>query len=216
MTSWLVISLMRTKIRKLGSLSDLLLKHIVKKIISILIPLNDIRNKIIWKFSPDRKLSVKIATWTNNDKITPHPRAKLLNHIQKLNLIPKIKLFAGKLIRGKLPTRGGLRNIRIDTNGNCSFCHNRVENIYYVFKDRCFIQKIWNIFIEYCRTPIKSNLHFIDWIEYIWEYEKVYIKNFGKPLEKILVIAWAIWTQPKQYQFQKRDRPAGSDCKSSG
>lgn len=40
----------------------------------------------------------------------------MLNHILKLKKIPKIKLFAGKFIRGKIFTRGNLRSIGIDIN----------------------------------------------------------------------------------------------------
>lgn len=47
---------------------------------------------------------VKTATWTNNDKITPHPRVKLLHYIWKLKLLPKIKTFVWKLIKDKIPT----------------------------------------------------------------------------------------------------------------
>lgn len=45
--------------------------------------------------------------------------------------------------------------------------------------DCCFNQETCNTIVEYCSTPIKSNLHFIDWIEYIWKYEKVYNKVCG-------------------------------------
>lgn len=38
-------------------LSELLPKNIVEKIISITIPLNDIHNKIIWKFFPENILN---------------------------------------------------------------------------------------------------------------------------------------------------------------
>lgn len=54
-------------------------------------------------------LKINTLLWTNNDKISHHPKAKLLNSICKLKLIPKIELFAWKLIRGKIPTKGNLR-----------------------------------------------------------------------------------------------------------
>lgn len=46
------------------------------------------------KFSSDGKFSVGTATWTNNGHSPPHPRTKLLNHIWRLKLTCKIKLFA--------------------------------------------------------------------------------------------------------------------------
>lgn len=89
----LVILLVRTE--KLRDLSELLPKHIMEKIISIPIPLNNTQDKIMWN---DENYSVKRATWANNDRIHPQPKANMLNLIWKLNLNPKKKLFAWKLI----------------------------------------------------------------------------------------------------------------------
>lgn len=62
-----------------------------------------------------------ISHLANNDKIPPHPKAKLLDHIWKLKMIPKLKLFAWKLIRRKIPTRRYLRTIEMDINGDFPF-----------------------------------------------------------------------------------------------
>lgn len=45
---------------------------------NIFIPMNNIQEKLTWTFSSIGKLFVKAATWTNNDQILSHPRAKLL------------------------------------------------------------------------------------------------------------------------------------------
>lgn len=68
---------------------------------------------MMWKYTSDGNFSVKTATWANNDKVASNPRAKLLNSIWKLRLPPKLKLFAWKLVRGKIPTRNYLKNIRM-------------------------------------------------------------------------------------------------------
>lgn len=39
-------------------------------------------------FISDSKFSMKIALLKNNNPIPPHPRAKILDHIWKLKLIP--------------------------------------------------------------------------------------------------------------------------------
>lgn len=62
-------------------LNNMLSKHIVDKITSIPIPMNDNQDKLIWKFTTDEKFTVKTAIWTNNDKIFPYSRSKLLNYI---------------------------------------------------------------------------------------------------------------------------------------
>lgn len=55
-------------------------------------------------------------------RIPPHPRAKLLSPIWKLNMVSKIKYLAWKLVRGEIPRAGNLRTIGFDINGDCPFC----------------------------------------------------------------------------------------------
>lgn len=44
----------------------------------------------------------------DKDLVSPHPKAKLVNYIWKLKLLPKIKLFALKLTRGRIYIRENL------------------------------------------------------------------------------------------------------------
>lgn len=73
----------------------------------------------------------------------------------KLNILPRIKLFAWKLIRGKIPTRDFLSNIGINININCSFCLNNKEDSDHLFKDYEFIQQIWKTISEFCPNPLE-------------------------------------------------------------
>lgn len=47
---------------------------------------------------------------------------------------------------------------------------------------------------DYYPIPINSDLHFLDWIVFIWKYENAYNKLYHRPFEKILVTSWSIWT----------------------
>lgn len=106
---------------------------------NIPIPLNDMQDKIIWKYTADGNFSIKTATWANNDKIASHLRPKLLNYICKLKLLSKIKIFAWKLVRGKILTRSYLNNIGIDIDSSCPFCHIHTEDIDHLFKGCEFV-----------------------------------------------------------------------------
>lgn len=66
------------------------------------VPINNIDDRFAWKFTSDNEFSVKIAKWANNDSVRPHPKAKSINGIWKLNLILKVKFFACKLARNIL------------------------------------------------------------------------------------------------------------------
>lgn len=78
-------------------------------------------------FNLDTNFIVKTVIWTNNIKISSHPKTKFRSYIWKVNLTLEIKLFARKFIRGKIPTRGNPRNIRLDINSDCSFHKNHLE-----------------------------------------------------------------------------------------
>lgn len=108
--------------------------NIVDKIINIHVPINDIQDKIIWKYTtPDENFSVKMVTWTNNDKILPYPRAKLLSYIWRSSLLPKVKIFAWKLVSGKISTRSYINSIGIDVDSNCSFYNAHTEEMERLF-----------------------------------------------------------------------------------
>lgn len=134
--------------------------------------------------------NIKTATWANNERIPPHPKAKLLNRIWKLKMLPKIKLFAWKLIRAKIPTIGYLKDIGLDIDTECPFCNDDNEDIDHLFKNCRLTQQIWNNISEYCPNPKDSNMNFIDWIEFMYNQEKKFDNRFQRPLEKIAVIAW--------------------------
>lgn len=95
---------------------------------------------MITLYTFDGRLSIKTSIWTNNDKIYFHSRTKLLNSIWKFNFIHKIKLFAWKLIRGKIPIRRNLKYIGMDINRSCPFCQNHLEDMSHHFKRCCFVQ----------------------------------------------------------------------------
>lgn len=81
------------------------------------------------KFTFDRKVS-------NNNTISPHAEAKLLDHIWKVNLIPKLKYFLGNLLERIL------ENNEFDISGDCPFCQNHLEDIDRFFMVCSFVQQI--------------------------------------------------------------------------
>lgn len=80
-------------------LKSCLPNYIVDKTMSIPLPMNYISNKIIWRFISYGNSLKKTIIRANNDQIPPHSRQKISNHIWKLKVIPKLKLFVWKLIQ---------------------------------------------------------------------------------------------------------------------
>lgn len=117
--------------------------------------MNNIQDKIIWKLTSDGFFFLLKLLFGQIMIKFPHPTAKLLIHIWKLNLIPKVKLFAWELIRGKITIRGYLRNVGIDVDGDCPFCHNHLEEIDHFFRGCSFGQRICNTIAEYCLSLLE-------------------------------------------------------------
>lgn len=63
--------------------------------------------------------------------------------------------------------------------------------------------------VEYCPTPINGNLHFLDWINLIKTYEKVYNKLHCRPIEKFFVINLSIWTYKNNKESKNYDVKPG-------
>lgn len=99
----------------------------------ILVPANNIEDKVTWKFTFDSEFSVKTATRANNISVRPHAQARILNNIWKLNFIPKVKLFASKPVRNTLLTRNMIRQLGRDITGDFPFCNKGEETINHIF-----------------------------------------------------------------------------------
>lgn len=131
--------------------------HITNRIKAILIPISNVTDRLIWKFTTDGHFSVKKVTWATIIILKPHPKAENLNNIQKLNLVPKIKLFAQIFLHNALLTRDKLRNICINIGGECPFYHKNEETIGHLFKTCDLPCNVWSIISANCPSPIYSN-----------------------------------------------------------
>lgn len=69
-------------------------------------------------------------------------------------LIPKVKLFAWKLIRGRLPTKENHRKTRMRISGDCPFCDSHPEDIDHLFRQCAFIKQVWSTITNLCPTPV--------------------------------------------------------------
>lgn len=120
--------------------SQVIPADIRRQIMATLIPTLDIPDKITWKFMQDGNFILKSITWANNDNISPHHRAKLLHGIWKLNLLPKMKIFAWRLIIENLPTRVIIGRHKEDIDENSHFCNNGKEELGICLKVVFFIE----------------------------------------------------------------------------
>lgn len=134
-------------------LNNIISKEIITKIKAIPIRLTNIGYNLE---TTNGEFSVKMAIWVNNNPIPTHPKANMLNALWRLNLFPRVKLFAWKLIRQKLSTKSRLRKLGSSINGDCPSCNQADENIDHIFKQCNVIKSIWATIDTYFPSPNNS------------------------------------------------------------
>lgn len=68
--------------------------EVVKKICNIPIPIQETKDMFIWGPTMNSKFSVKFAPWIQKGTLVQTIRHKLINKMLKLNIPPKVKMFA--------------------------------------------------------------------------------------------------------------------------
>lgn len=63
-----------------------------------------------------------------------------------------------------------------------------MEDVDHLFMRCCFVQEIWNIVVDYYLFSIRADLSYIDWIEHMLKYVKVYNKFYHRSFRRIFVI----------------------------
>lgn len=50
-----------------------------------------------------------------------------------------------------------------------------------------FVNENWSTIAD-CHIPINTDIHSLNWIDFLWKYKNGYYKLYRWPFEKILVI----------------------------
>lgn len=117
---------------------------------------------------------------------SPHHTNKLLNNIWHLNPLPRIKIFAWKLIKHKLSTNNRLRKIGIILMEIVLHASkSRKKTI--IFSKVYEMAKItWATVDTNCPSPNNHDLSFVNWNDHILDNKGSYNKIFHNPLENFL------------------------------
>lgn len=95
-------------------------------------------------------------------------------------------------MRGKLPRKDNLWNIGVDIDAGCPYCGSQLEDINHLFR-QCLCTRDLERSLGVCPNSINCSMHFLDWIEWQWNFRNVYNKSYHCPVENIFVIEWSIW-----------------------
>ena len=78
---------------------------------------------LVWGPNINGKFSVKSTIWIQKGTLTQSTKHKLINKMLKLNIPPKVKMFAWLFICERLQTRKRLSHIVINSDKMCPFCN---------------------------------------------------------------------------------------------
>lgn len=148
---------------------------------------------MVWKFTTDDEFSVKTAHGSIMTLLALTLKQNSLVMIGKSILVPKVKLFAWKLVHNILLIRDKVRYYGTDIIGKCPFCNNESKTIDHIFVNCDLAYNIWYTINYYCPNPINKNLNNIDWLEHIWIYRNWYNEVFRNAFGMSISILWPIW-----------------------
>ncbi|XP_061993617.1 uncharacterized protein LOC133711526 [Rosa rugosa] len=140
---------------------------IVDKIIASPLPLYPTQDEFVWGPSGSDTFTVKSASWLQSQQVHAHSKASLLNEMWKLNLHPKVMIFAWILIRNRLRTRDKLSTYNHNISPLCPFCTNSPETVDHLFMQCPFSHQVWTL--THFSNPLQWNDSFISWNRLIFQ-----------------------------------------------
>lgn len=105
----------------------------------------------------DSKFSIKSATCIQKGMLVQTINHKVNNKMWKLNILPKVKMFAWLFFRERLQTRKRLGCILANTDRKCPFCNLEEKDQIHLFVKFNVTRLVWNLVSV---NPIISNPQF--------------------------------------------------------
>ena len=130
-------------------------------------------------------------TWAAHGLDLVHKPVWEYNWLQKLDIMPKLKIFLWQLCHSSLPTRGTLsdRGLRVDPA--CPFCHSEVEDMDHLFLHCTIAQGCWNLAISH--NWINANLVFSPQLTVLQMLSTTCNARPNVHMDRIISLLWSIW-----------------------
>lgn len=147
--------------------------EIVKKICNIVLPQEESKDRLVWGFSNFGHFTIKSATWIQTDDQQADTRRDLIKRMWKLNIPPKVKMFAWMFIHERLQTKGRLSKFIKDIYKGCTLCNNGEESQSHLFFECNYAKLVWSL----CNVSLPTNTNngfndVIDWMKTLCRVDK--------------------------------------------
>ena len=118
------------------------------------------------------------------------PLRKFWRSLWHLNLPHKIRHFAWRACKDIIPTKENLMRRKVLVEGSCEACHQEVESSGHLFWRCELAREVWSTSKLF---PSSLMVNFNSFLDLIW-YGLMEAKREWGRLEKIITLAWAIWS----------------------
>ncbi|KAL3616244.1 hypothetical protein CASFOL_039634 [Castilleja foliolosa] len=158
----------------------------VKEILSIHISPEDRPKKLLWSPSKSEIFSTRSfylhsqSSRFNVPAVNPCFKWKTLWNAKFHN---RYKLLLWKLIHNILPCKARLNLLFATADTSCYFCNHHTESVDHLFLKCPFIQQIWFCSFWQFNASIFSHLSFIDWINILFDNNKLLFPNLSVKAE---------------------------------
>lgn len=123
-------------------LAQVLDDDLIDKILSIPLPRSNLQDKMIWGPNPNGSFTIKSAYNIQIQDRPFYPHADLLKKMWKLDIPPKVKIFAWMLIWNRLQVRARLHKFMPQISHEFPICQNQLEIIHHLFMEWCFAKDV--------------------------------------------------------------------------
>ena len=178
----------------LEEVENILPVEVIQSIQAVPIPYFSHSDQFIWGPNSNGNFSIRSAADLLMANKTAHSNASSMKIIWKLQIPPKIKIFAWQLFRSRIPTRDLIyTNAPIDRS--CPFCHSDIETIDHIFYNCSDTKIIGNSVFTNSVDTISSNS--------ILEVLKL-IQNDPEIFSKCLITLYCIWKARNDVVFNNK------------
>ncbi|XP_024172006.1 uncharacterized protein LOC112178017 [Rosa chinensis] len=156
-------------------------------------------DRLVWHFDKKGRYSVKngyhVARVMDTLERTASgssfgaDRARLWGKLWKVNVPPKVRMHAWRLVKGTLPTRAALAKRVQLSDVRCVYCSNGVEDSLHLFKNCDALRTFW-MHSSLELQPGKHPSIVLD----VWFWDMVDALN-GEKLEYFLMALWVVWME---------------------
>ena len=178
---------------KQDMIEEIFQSEVASMIMAIPLSKNSVPDKLIWGESVIGNFSVKLAYFKVREYLGKEidsfeDRTLLWKAIWRAKVIPKVSMFAWRLVHNIIPSVGNLRRRGIQIDDRCCICGEFGETVVHVMLKCRFCKEVWAMVYPKLNEIVNLNL---EWGN-IWHviFQQIIKDDY---VEIFLTTCWMLW-----------------------